>query len=92
MVLLRTPMAIGCIVALILDNTLSGTAEERGINKWRQIGDVQPNKARSIASIHVYDPPFAKFWINKPWTRYVPFLPYYPQINNQNVESVQVEL
>ena len=39
-VLLKTSMAVGCIVALILDNTIPGTIEERGLKTWRQpLGD-----------------------------------------------------
>ena len=35
-VLMKTSMAVGCIVALILDNTIPGTIEERGLKAWRQ--------------------------------------------------------
>jgi nucleobase transporter 1/2 len=33
-----TGMAVGAIVALVLDNTIPGTDEERGLNAWRVSG------------------------------------------------------
>lgn len=36
-VLLRTSMAISGGIAFFLDNIISGTAEERGIRKWRML-------------------------------------------------------
>lgn len=77
-VLLKTEMAIGCIVAIILDNALPGTAEERGINKWRQMLDVKRDEIKSPVSIHIYDPISPRLWVDKNWLKYVPFLPYYP--------------
>jgi len=31
----NTGMAVGAIVALVMDNTIPGTDEERGLNAWR---------------------------------------------------------
>jgi len=31
----QTGMAVGAFIALILDNTIPGTDEERGLNAWR---------------------------------------------------------
>ena len=33
-----TSMAVGAVLALILDNTISGTDEERGLTHWKQLG------------------------------------------------------
>lgn len=72
-------MAVGCIVALFLDNTIPGTIEERGLVAWRQhLGDDSDEEAVQTASIHVYDLPFglnrfSTWWVSK----YIPFLPYY---------------
>lgn len=78
-VLLSTSMAVGCIVALFLDNTIPGTTEERGLVAWRQhLGDDSDEQSVQTASIHVYDLPFglnrfSTWWVSK----YIPFLPYY---------------
>lgn len=73
-VLLKTNTAVGGILALILDNIIPGTPEERGIQKWRSL--VTSNRGKSIATVHVYDLPFG--FISK-WkiSKYIPFLPYY---------------
>ena len=72
-------MAVGCIVALILDNALPGTAKERGINSWGRLADGEVGEQGKLAvSLHVYDPISSKLWMNKPWLKYIPFLPYYP--------------
>ena len=73
-VLLKTSMAVGGIIALIFDNIIPGTPEERGIQKWRSL--VTTTRGRSIASVHVYDIPFG---LTNKWkfAKYIPFLPYY---------------
>ena len=72
-------MAVGCIVALILDNALPGTPEERGIDSWGRLEDgAVGEQGKSTVSLHVYDPISSKLWMNKKWLKYVPFLPYYP--------------
>ena len=70
-------MAVGCIVALILDNTIPGTIEERGLKAWRQHLSDDRDEFQT-ASIKVYDLPFGLNRISKykvAW--YLPFLPYY---------------
>ena len=75
-VLFSTSMAVGCIVALILDNTIPGTTEERGLKAWRQhLSD--DNNEFQTASIKVYDLPFGLNRItNYKVAKYLPFLPY----------------
>ena len=69
-------MAVGCIVALILDNTIPGTIEERGLNAWRQHLSDDTDDFQT-ASIKVYDLPFG---LNRISTykvaQYLPFLSY----------------
>ena len=67
------------MVGFILDVTLSGTEEERGILKWRKTHECQSNKVTiQMASIHTYDIPFLTPWLQEfPIVRHVPFLPYY---------------
>lgn len=77
-VLLSTSMAVGCIVALILDNTIPGTDEERGIKTWRQhLSSDDGEEQGETAPIEVYDLPcglnrLSKYKVSK----YLPFLPY----------------
>lgn len=81
-VLLSTSMAVGGIIALILDNIIPGTPEERGIQKWRNL--VTSNRGKSTASIHVYDLPFG---LTNKWeiAKYIPFLPYHAE-QRSNIE------
>ena len=69
-------MAVGCIVALILGNTIPGTIEERGLKAWRQhLSD--DNDEFQTASIKVYDLPFGLNRISDyKVAKYLPFLPY----------------
>ena len=78
--LLSTNMAIGGALGFLLDNTLPGTLEERGLKKWRkQYTDTSNDSTSNIsASIHSYDIPFITGFLQKfRFTKYVPFLPYY---------------
>ena len=96
-VLLKTNMAIGGITALILDNLLPGTKEERGITKWRPKGDRADNASDGRADIHVYDIPFiTPFIAGKRWVKYIPFLPFYPEstvtVNKEKSNSNDTKL
>uniref|UniRef100_H3AEU6 Solute carrier family 23 member 2 n=1 Tax=Latimeria chalumnae TaxID=7897 RepID=H3AEU6_LATCH len=61
-VLLTTAMFVGGCVAFILDNTIPGTLEERGIRKWKR-GLGKGNK--SLNGIESYDLPFGMATIRK---------------------------
>ncbi|MFB6234011.1 MAG: uracil-xanthine permease family protein [Halopenitus sp.] len=37
-----TGMAVGGIIALVLDNTIPGTREERGLDQWEKISEAEP--------------------------------------------------
>ncbi|KAI0217841.1 Solute carrier family 23 member 2 [Lamellibrachia satsuma] len=83
-VLLRTSMFVGCLSGFILDNTIPGTDEERGLILWRK--QMAPNSrpdgqqgAREPAT-SPYDIP----WITPKlrqwkWTKYIPFLPTFQE-------------
>ena len=72
-VLLSTSMAVGCLV----DNTIPGTIEERGLKAWRQHLSDENNEQFQTASIEVYDLPFClKRLSNCKAAKYLPFLPY----------------
>lgn len=67
-------MAVGGLVALILDNVLPGTEKDRGIIKWRSL--MMEQRRGTTASHHVYDLPFG-LTNKRKFTKFVPFLPYY---------------
>ena len=70
-------MAVGGIVALVLDNTIPGTIEERGLKAWRQHLSDEGDDQFQTASIEVYDLPFClKRLSNCKVAKYLPFLPY----------------
>ena len=76
-VLLKTSMAVGCIVALILDNTIPGTIEERGLKAWRQHLSDEIDEQFQTASIKIYDLPFGLSRLsNYKMAKYLPFLAF----------------
>ena len=81
-------MAVGCIVALILDNTIPGTIEERGLKAWRQHLSDDSDEFQT-ASMKVYDLPFGLNRIsNYKVAKYLPFLPY----NGREVYGREVDV
>lgn len=61
-VLLTTAMFVGGSVAFLLDNTIPGTAEERGLSKWKKgVG----KGTRSLEGVDSYNLPFGMDLINK---------------------------
>ena len=76
-VLMSTSMAVGGLVGLILDNTIPGTIEERGLKAWRQHLSGDNDDQIPTASIKVYDLPFGLNRIsNYKVAKYLPFLPF----------------
>jgi len=85
-VLLSTSMAVGGLVGLILDNTIPGTIEERGLKAWRQHLSVNSDEFQT-ASIKVYDLPFGLNRIsNYKMAKYLPFLPYNNEDNSPTAQ------
>ena len=90
-VLLSTSMAVGCIVPLILDNTIPGTIEERGLAGWGEnpATDEPVDEKYEVAPIEVYNLPFGLHRLSKfEIAKYMPFLPY-PYDNGRNQEEQQ---
>ena len=88
-VLLSTSMAVGCIVPLILDNTIPGTIEERGLAGWGEnpASDEPVKEKYEVAPIEVYNLPFGLHRLSKfKFAKYMPFLPY-PYDNGQDQEN-----
>ena len=81
-VLLTTSMAVGCIIALILDNTIPGSKEERGLKTWRQhLSSSDTDDQFQTAPIEFYDLPFGLKHISQcKAAKYLPFVPYYEEI------------
>ncbi|XP_052810952.1 solute carrier family 23 member 1-like isoform X2 [Mya arenaria] len=72
-VLLGTSMFVGGMTGFILDNTIPGTDDERGLTKWRQHGDGTGNQE---ADMSIYDLPLIQPYLDKiPLFRYLPFCP-----------------
>ena len=87
-VLLSTSMAVGCIVPLILDNTIPGTIEERGMVGWGEnpVADKEDEKFE-VAPIECYNLPFGLHRLSKyKFAKYMPFLPY-PYHNGRDVKA-----
>ena len=72
-------MAVGCIVPLILDNTIPGTIEERGLVAWGENPDADSKieEKFEVAPIEVYNLPFGLHRLsNYKIAKYLPFLSY----------------
>ena len=83
-------MAVGGLVGLILDNTIPGTIEERGLKAWRHHLSGDSDDQFETASIKVYNLPFGLSRIsNYKVAKYLPFLPYNDE---RNSPAVEVEL
>ena len=82
-VVLQTKMAVGSIVAAILDNVIPGTKEERGIDRWLSLDNEESSTDIGLSTIHVYDPVSTNLWKGKKWLRFIPFLPFYPSDEQQ---------
>ncbi|OWF47685.1 Solute carrier family 23 member 1 [Mizuhopecten yessoensis] len=72
-VLLSTSMLVGGVLGFVLDNTIPGTPEERGLTKWRS-QDV--SSSSNTAGLSVYDLPLIQPLLDKmSWPKYIPFCP-----------------
>ncbi|XP_012946766.1 solute carrier family 23 member 1 [Aplysia californica] len=69
-VLCGTSMFVGGVLAFILDNTIPGTREERGLKTW----DAAKDNGDSLSS--TYDMPYIQPFLNRiTCLRYIPFCP-----------------
>ncbi|KAI5617256.1 solute carrier family 23 member 2-like, partial [Silurus asotus] len=74
MVLFTTPMFIGGFLGFILDNTIPGTDEERGIKRWRK--SVESGTSVLLSNQSFYDLPFCTNFLHKfDFLQNLPFLP-----------------
>ena len=75
--MLTTNMFISGCLGFILDNTIPGTLEERGVTAWRalSVDDGTENNDKSC-----YDIPFITDYIKKyRWSRCIPCFPTFQQ-------------
>ncbi|XP_076965440.1 solute carrier family 23 member 2-like isoform X4 [Callospermophilus lateralis] len=83
-VLLTTGMFVGGFLGFLLDNTIPGSLEERGILVWNQ---VQENSKETLKSSEVYDFPWGigtKFCTSS----YIRVLPFWPRLDHSGKGEV----
>ncbi|XP_022237904.1 solute carrier family 23 member 2-like isoform X2 [Limulus polyphemus] len=82
-VLLNTSMFIGGLIAFVLDNSIPGTDEERGLIKWREQGlehNISEADESTLSSPSTYDLPFSMDVIKRHKIfKYIPISPTYDQ-------------
>ncbi|XP_064455241.1 solute carrier family 23 member 2-like isoform X2 [Ornithodoros turicata] len=76
-VLLSTSMFVGGFVGIFLDNTIPGTAEERGIHRWTEHAEEGASEGSQVCCTlaECYDPPGTSLLHKVPFFRYVPISP-----------------
>ncbi|XP_070579684.1 solute carrier family 23 member 1-like [Ptychodera flava] len=73
-IIMKTGMLIAGFVGFVLDNTVPGTAKERGLLTWQRTDDVQ-DAGRKLEA-ESYDLPFGMSRVRGwKWTRYIPVCP-----------------
>ncbi|KAL3848503.1 hypothetical protein ACJMK2_019355 [Sinanodonta woodiana] len=92
--LLGNNMFMGCFSALILDNVIPGTADERGILLWRKTKtDEHDFEENSQLSLKTYDFPIGMKFIRKwRWTKYIPIMPTFIEIERERCCFKEEEL
>ncbi|EEB16727.1 purine permease, putative [Pediculus humanus corporis] len=64
-ILLSTPMFIGGFIGFILDNTIPGTPEEKGILEWKKEKNLSGNESADSTQSKIYKLPKFKFYTFK---------------------------
>ncbi|XP_064103798.1 solute carrier family 23 member 1-like isoform X2 [Macrobrachium nipponense] len=86
-VLLQTSMFVGGSIGLILDNTIPGTDEERGLVQWEKQLNLGGGPT-SAESTSCYDLPFGMGAVKKlTFARYLPFLPAFQGFSRKSTTS-----
>lgn len=82
-------MAVGGCVAVILDNTIPGTPEERGLTVWRKMAsDKDSPGIQNYAPMSIYDLPFGLNRLSSfKFAKYIPCLPYYPKNTRNDIKN-----
>ncbi|XP_067656669.1 solute carrier family 23 member 1-like [Haliotis asinina] len=97
-VALGTPMFVGGLLSIVLDTTVRGSPEERGLVSWREMASVsgdnheKGDNSNSISVQDVYEWCFLpRIYHRLPFISKLPFMPSlseYPQSNHQVPEVV----
>ncbi|XP_033104119.1 solute carrier family 23 member 2-like [Anneissia japonica] len=90
-VLLSTSMFVGGILGFLLDNTIPGTDEERGLLKWREVYGKKNVDQDVVNEIYnCYDLPWGMDYIRKcKFLKYVPISPTFTGFARQRYSSVR---
>jgi len=74
-VILSSSMFLAMLLGFVLDNTIPGTDEERGLVKWQEM-HIQADDLSNVERLRCYDLPFiTPFLKRQKWARYIPCLP-----------------
>ncbi|KAF7666943.1 hypothetical protein LDENG_00086380 [Lucifuga dentata] len=86
-ILLTTHMFIGGFLGFILDNTIPGTKQERGMLTWNK---VTPEDKHILGTDDVYNLPFGinSYLSSCSWVRYIPFCPQKGHSSQDKSEDV----
>ncbi|XP_029642253.2 solute carrier family 23 member 2-like [Octopus sinensis] len=76
-ILLSSNMFVGGFIGFVLDNTIPGTPEERGIIKWDNIVDSKAENISESYDTYSFPRPIQKLVDRWNWPVYVPFCPSY---------------
>ncbi|XP_015349294.1 solute carrier family 23 member 2-like isoform X2 [Marmota marmota marmota] len=88
-VLLTTGMFVGGFLGFLLDNTIPGSLEERGILVWNQVQE--NSKETTLKSSEVYDFPWGigtKFCTSS----YIRVLPFWPRLDHSGKDPLATTL
>ncbi|XP_069111808.1 solute carrier family 23 member 2-like [Argopecten irradians] len=80
--LLANPNLCGGVVACFLDNTVPGTARERGITAWQEY-DKQEKVRKYSEGPEVYLPLFPETWFSWKVMKYLPFCYYRSEVKHE---------
>ena len=86
-VMLSTSMFIAGTLGFILDNTIPGTLEERGVIAWKSQSEPKNDHDidDSTVTLDTYDIPFVtKYLVKWSWTKYVPCFPTF-KLNDSSI-------
>ncbi|XP_040831461.1 solute carrier family 23 member 1 isoform X1 [Ochotona curzoniae] len=84
-VLLTTEMFVGGCIAFILDNTVPGSPEERGLIQWKAGAH---DSSETSASLKSYDFPFGMGMLKRiTFLRYIPICPFFKGFSSKSKDK-----
>eukprot|EP00106_Octopus_bimaculoides_P012464 XP_014779906.1 PREDICTED: solute carrier family 23 member 1-like [Octopus bimaculoides] len=87
-ILLGSNMFVGGFIGFVLDNTIPGTPEERGIIKWENIVDSKAKDTSGSYDTYSFPRPIQKLVDRWTWPVYVPFCPSYNSYISRLVKRI----